>query len=200
MSYFRQKIDPGPFEDLLPDGAEMYQRPELPTLEFELDGVIYTLPDLRLLHPVGIIAFNACLNEMINDPDARECRARVAADTDDDTLLIAEDIVLGFRYGAKKKGKNGWEVNSGIILRVNVEHLSNGDRILTFEFERGFAQYAYEYAQINNIGGVINLPDLIMYAARRLHEEFQYFCDSEEEQKKARENAKMFADVIGDES
>ena len=198
MKYTRMEMNPGVFADYLPEGAKMYQKPDMPTFKFKRDGVTYTLTDPRLLNPAGIEMLNYCLCAMVLDPDAKECRILAQAAVDNDTVLIAEDIVMGFRYKAEKKGKNGWSINSGIVEGFRTEYKKNGDRILVFQFFGDFGRYAYEYAQINDISEGINLPDLIVYVANREHENFQRYWDNNPEaQKQAEENAKALTVIQG---
>lgn len=195
MKYTRDIIEPGAFADWMPEGAVMYQKPEMPTIKFKRDGVTYTMTDLRLLNPAGIQALTYCLTAMANDPDEKECRILAKADTDDDTIHITQDIVMGFSFSAEKKGKNGFYMGSCFFCSCEVEHQSNGDRILVFKFLGDFGRYVYDFAKNNNTRNLI-LSDLIVYALNRSREDCDRRYDVEEDLKKAKENAKLLAEIM----
>lgn len=167
MKYERQKINPGAFADILPDGAELYVHPEMPSIEFKRNGIKYSMTDFRLLHTPGVEAFGMCLNTMINDPDARECSIQ-CNDLDDDTIKIITDIVTGFHYSAKKGGKHGFSIDSnGPVHGSMVEKHGNGDpAVLTFYIADDFARYAYECCRSRD-DAQISLCDIVSYVSER---------------------------------
>lgn len=167
MKYSRQAIDAGVFADMMPDGAKLYQRPEMPMFRFNKDGVRYSVTDFRLLNPIGVRAFEICLNVMLNDQNASECRIECSGDLGDDTIEIVKDIVLGFQYRAEKGGKNGFKLEScGGIAGVTTEIPEGGNKILAFHLGGNFRRYAFEYRQSHS-DEAVKLLDLVMYAVVR---------------------------------
>lgn len=167
MKYSRQTIDAGVFADMMPDGAKLYRRPEVPMFSFKKDGVKYNVTDFRLLNPLGVRAFEICLNVMLNDPNASECRIECKGDLDDDTIEIVKDIVLGFQYKAEKGGKNGFKLEScGGFAGVTTEIPEEGNKILAFHLGGNFRRYAFEYRE-HHSGETVKLLDLVVYAVGR---------------------------------
>ena len=182
MKYERQKINPGVFADILPDGAEMYVRPELPSIEFKRDGIKYSMTDLRLLHPLGVEAFEMCLNTIINDPTATECSIR-CNDLDDDTIKIISDIVTGFQFEARKGGRNGFKFDTnGLIHGSMLEKSENGEpAILTFYIDGSFARSIYECYQQHK-DAKINLCDIVAYHYEQTKNEMLEYLESKDKE------------------
>jgi hypothetical protein len=159
MKYSRTEMNADVFGSILPEGAMIYQKPELPKYEFKANKVKYTVSDLRLLHPSGVGAFESILKVVANTPDCKEISFDVSY-LDEDTINIVTDILMGITYTAKKGGKNGFE-QSGIFLITGVEREEN---IMTCHFIREHAKAIYMYAHENQ-KKQINIQDLVILLA-----------------------------------
>ena len=157
MKYSRTEINAGAFSDILPEGAMMYRRPELPKYEFKANKVKYTVSDLRLLHPKGVEAFESILKIVANTPDCKEVSFDVS-DLDEDTINIVTDILMGITYAAAKGGKNGFEIN-GTFLITGVAREGN---IMTCQLvkEHAWAIFKYAHEKVRN-NEPINFLDLV---------------------------------------
>lgn len=160
MKYDRQEINPVVFRDIIPDDVVMYMRPEMPSVEFKRKGVKYSMTDLRLLHPLGVEAFELCLNTMLNNPEIRECSIQ-CNDLDDNTIKIITDIVMGFQCTAKKGGKHGFFTGATPIYKTVCEKSENGNPIkMAFHITDSFARCVYKYRQSCK-DTPINLCDIV---------------------------------------
>ena len=169
MKYSRTEINADAFSDILPEGAMMYRRPELPKYEFKANKVKYTVSDLRLLHPQGIEAFESILRIVANTPDCKEVSFDVS-DLSEDTIEIVTDILLGITYHAVKSGKNGFEMGGNFLI-IGVSRKEN---IMTCQLAKPHAwaifKYAHEKARNNE---PIKFLDLVCAVAESALESFK---------------------------
>lgn len=166
MKYTRQKIDAGVFAGLLPEGGELYQQPELPKVEFKKDRITYSMTDFRLLHPLGVQAFQICINAMANTPDVKECEIVCDGDVGGDTFDIITDIVMGFSYEARKGGRNGFSMASHVITGVTREQKEGENTKLVFRFGGDFPKSVFEYCN-EHMSEAVTIADLVVYAVSK---------------------------------
>lgn len=177
MAYRRDEIEAGAFAGLLPDGAKLYRRPQMPVVEFKHGGIKYSVTDFRLLHPYGVQAFEMCLNEMIKTPDAKECRIETTTEVDEDTVQKISDILLGFGFTAKKGGKKGFEIGSCVIGSISTTR--EGDKtVIIAHFADDFAKHVYEYGRLHP-GEEITLSELVIYSVEEKHKDLEEWLEKE---------------------
>ena len=170
MKYTRIEVNPGPFADILPKGAKIYERHKLPTIEFKKNGVEYTISDLTLLNPIGVSAFENVLNCLASGI-GNEAKLRVDSSVTDDDLDIVYDIVTGFAYDVKKKGKNGYRFSGARLIHSMTTEKRKDGRFVTFTTSPEIANDIHEYAEANNY--VVNLIDMIVYIAEKEYQRFK---------------------------
>ena len=166
----------------LPKDVTLKKIQALPKVEFEVGGNKYKMTDVRLLHPYGVEVIKKCINTMLIEPDARECKF-IAHELDDETIEIIKDIALGFGYDGKIKSKDKRTsrfIGSCIITGVITKDLENGNKELTFRFNYDFAKYACEYHQTHT--GSVNITNLIDYVERGKNEEFMEYLKNHKDE------------------
>ena len=144
MNYKRQEIDAGAFSNMMPDGAKVYIRPELPKVEYKVGNVKLKVTDLRLLHPAGVEALFAIIKHMCEVEGDEELTFSIPKDTDNETVDAVADIVTGFEYEAKFRR---WSYECGCTVYGFRKEESNGERTITFTYAKEFANFVYEYAK-----------------------------------------------------
>ena len=167
MKYTRDMIDDkGLFSDIFPD-LKLYKRPNLPTFEFTKNKTKYTITDLRLLNPIGVNAFEICLEWMTEGENQEECRLACDKSVSDNDIEIAIDIVCGFSISANRKGKNGFYVSICAIPSVTIEEHEDS-KILIFKFNDMFNKSVYEY-RASTKSNDLNLADFSEYIINNYH-------------------------------
>jgi len=160
----RIPINPGSFADLMPEGAELYMQSKVPTIEYEKNGVEYEIADLTLLHPGGKTAFVEILNQAINDENIEGVAFSTKGASEEDIEVIT-DIVMGFTYKARKKGRNGWMMQ-GKYMVIGCETC---DDTITFKLDRGAVRSLARLAKEKE--GKINIDEAIERYCEDKHKE-----------------------------
>lgn len=173
----RIPMNPGVFADLMPKGAELYKKPELPKVRYKKNGVEYEISDLTLLNPNGILTFTDIVAEAARDGETVEVSYTIPPDMDDNKLKIIIDIVTGVSYSAKKKGRNGWSVDGGYLAYGCKNTTNESGRIITFFLDPGAVKHLAEYAKGRK---EINLYEAIEYHISEWQKEGLKFLSKEE--------------------
>ena len=139
MKYTRREIDPGPFKDIMPQGARLYERPELPTIHGRIGQYDIKVTDLRCIRAEAEHVITLILKEMANfGGDESEFKV----DTDNEELVdLVNDIITSFRAEITKRGKKGWVVNVAPVYGVR----RRGD-VLTYELNQDFSAFMKRHA------------------------------------------------------
>ena len=139
LVYERDFIDGGVFANIFP-GMKFYRAPELPMKTYETDKGIFKVTDLRVLNEdaarviLEMISF-CCLNDDVN-----EFNIRILPDADPGKIELIVDIVHAFKWSGKKKGRNGFELSSGLVIGDERE----GD-IISFQIVKEHAKAMRDY-------------------------------------------------------
>jgi hypothetical protein len=147
MIYQRTEIDARHFMDIFPEGSKFYRIPELPKIKFKANKVQYSITDVRLLNENAVCTFLNILNTVANEPDTEEVTFKIEDDTNEDTVEIITDILMGISYTAKKGGKHGFESSSSFLVAGVKRHETEDYKTITFKLIKDHAQAIYEYAQ-----------------------------------------------------
>lgn len=131
----RIPINPGAFADILPEGATLYKTTELPTVKYKKNGIEYEITDMTYLHPVGVNAFRLIMEKAANDAELKEVSFKVEESATEEDISIIVDIVMGFTYHARKKGRNGWGINGRYLVTGCEREEHNGNRVVTFKLD-----------------------------------------------------------------
>ena len=158
----KHEIDAGVFSDMLPEGTKLYKMPELPKNKYKKGRREYEIPDMRLLHPLGLAALERILNEINQDSGAADVQIGLSPAVDDDTEEIIKSIIMGITFNAKCRGH---EIGSCICYGVSTEKEDN-ERLLTFHLNDNFVKAAYAYLdgkeRINFIEMMIAVCDFML--------------------------------------
>lgn len=119
--YKHCEIDAGIFKHVLPEGAKLYMRPELPTVKFKHEKVTYTVTDVRLLNESAVQTFAEMLSCVIADESISDkITLLIPVGVDESTVDIITDIIMGISFSASKGGKNGF-YTSGAFLATGYD-------------------------------------------------------------------------------
>ena len=134
--YERDEIEAGP---LFP-GMKFYRKPDLPKRKFKANNIDFTVTDLRTLNEDAARVILTMLSFCCENNDVDEFNIRILPDADPDLVELIIDIVHGFGWSAKKKGRYGYDLHSGLVIGSERE----GD-IVTFKIVKQFSNAMRDY-------------------------------------------------------
>ena len=178
MKYERERIDAGAFADILPEGATIYERPELPMVKFEKDKIKYEVTDIRLLNELAIGVFEHIIYRIAHDPEIEEVKF-IVKDLDDDKIDLIIDIVTGIEVKAEKGGEKGWIVEGRIL------ECSAGKRETETEKEVIFKFYSKERIKAihNSVkDGHASMADIAVAVVKSINDFFEESLKKQKEQ------------------
>ena len=178
MIYQRTEIDARHFMDIFPEGSKFYRIPELPKIKFKANKVQYSITDVRLLNENAVCTFLNILNTVANEPDTEEVTFKIEDDTNEDTVEIITDILMGISYTAKKGGKHGFESSSSFLVTGVDRHEAEDYKTITFKLIKDHAQAIYEYAQEHE---QLNLYELVIAIEEKSREQIAAYVKEHEE-------------------
>lgn len=192
LKYKSKKVNPGPFESILPEGASLTILPKLPMYEFKYKGLFYSITDIRFLNELAIDAFAQIICQ-INDGSIgmsgikNEVSVWFPKEYDDRLPLII-DILMALKYEVKKKGRNGWS-SSGALLcsSIGIEKSQwwAGDvevnNTLKIEIRSDIVEYINDYYKYHD-RKIIDYFDLSAYIANRCAMNFLDICNDIKEE------------------
>lgn len=144
--YKRQEMEVDEsWSDIFPEGFRLFKIPELPKVQFKVDGVKYECTDLRYLDRGAVNCFLQILGEIGASTDCNEVGFDVAGADEDEVNRII-DIVMGIKFGYSKGGKHGFMGNGCFVM--GVRHEGNGDsEKRVFEVPKDIADSIRKYSQ-----------------------------------------------------
>lgn len=172
MKYEREIVDSSVFKDILPDGAEMYMRPQLPTIEFEINNTKYKVTDLRCLNETAVNCFVQILNTVCNTPDCKE--VSFITNIDKNELDLIADILTSIDYEFRKGGKNGYSQKSVLLVTSYMYEETKDGTVCVFNLIKDHAKVMYDYAQSKK---KIGYYELVMAVAEYSYKQFQKFSN-----------------------
>lgn len=178
MIYQRTEIDARHFMDIFPEGSKFYRIPELPKIKFKANKVQYSITDVRLLNENAVYTFLNIINTVANEPDTEEVTFKIEDDTNEDTVEIITDILMGISYTAKKGGKHGFESSSSFLVTGVERHEAEDYKTITFKLIKDHAQAIYEYAQEHEQP---NLYELVIAIEEKSREQIAAYVKEHEE-------------------
>ena len=178
MIYQRTEIDARHFMDIFPEGSKFYRIPELPKIKFKANKVQYSITDVRLLNENAVCTFLNILNTVANEPGTEEVTFKIGDDTNEDTVEIITDILMGISYTAKKGGKHGFESSSSFLVTGVDRHEAEDYKTITFKLIKDHAQAIYEYAQEHEQP---NLYELVIAIEEKSREQIAAYVKEHEE-------------------
>lgn len=178
MIYQRTEIDARHFMGIFPEGSKFYRIPELPKIKFKANKVQYSITDVRLLNENAVYTFLNILNTVANEPDTEEVTFKIEDDTNEDTVEIITDILMGISYTAKKGGKHGFESSSRFLVTGVERHEAEDYKTITFKLIKDHAQAIYEYAQEHEQP---NLYELVIAIEEKSREQIAAYVKEHEE-------------------
>lgn len=149
------------------DKVKLYRRPELPSLEFFLNKIHYTITDFRLLNAAGTHIFFKCI-QGAKEQKGIKTITFTFSDTDDfeGFVYMLECIVMGFEISAKKRGRDGFDLSMSFLISgcsVNYE-----ERTIEFTYINDDAMLVYEFFKDHEDG---SFNDLCVFVINKNLEE-----------------------------
>ena len=170
MVYEREKVDTSVFKDILPDGAEMYIRPQLPTTEVKANKAKHKVTDLRCLNETAVNCFMQILKKVCNTPDCTE--VSFYTDIDENELNLIADIITSIDYEYCKDGKKSYSEKSVLLVTSYMYKAIEDKKICTFGLVKDHAKAMYDYAQGKK---QIGYYDLVVAVAEHSYRKKQNF-------------------------
>ena len=152
-----QTFDTFNISNLVDGGIKLYERSELPMIEFKKGGKKYKVTNLRYLNEFAVSTFIDILKTVCNVPDVDSASYNVTELQDDQISLLFE-IVSGISCGRKVRGHDSWI--RFLVSGTRTKYTEDKKKILTFELIKDNAEIIYNYAQKQN--GVVDFYDLVV--------------------------------------
>ena len=173
MKYEREIVDSSVFNDILPDGVEMYMSPQLPKIEFEINNSKYKVTDLRCLNETAVNCFMQILSIVCNTPDCNEVSFKT--NIDEDKLNLIADIItsIDYEFCIYNGGKKSYSGSSALLVTSYMYKKTQDATVCTFSLIKDHAKAMYDYAQIKKKTGYY---ELAIAVAEYSYKEFQKFC------------------------
>lgn len=125
------------------DIDKFYTLPSLPMVTFKSEGIEYTYPDFLLLNTDGISAFFDVFRCMLDHPENGVKTIHLSKGISDLFKKIIAFIVIGVKFKAKKKGRNGFVCNMSLITSFSI-HEESIDFCWFPEMARHISTYFHE--------------------------------------------------------
>lgn len=153
MEYVRNTWE----EPMFP-GMKFSMKPDLPKISFMTNKVKYSITDLRFLNETAVTLFEEIVSYVAETKDVEEISLDISKEFSDSKLNLISDIITSIEFSAKKKGKNGFDINGAfLIIGLDFKETKDGGTV-KLHIIKDNANVIYEYAQKQlKENGIINI-------------------------------------------
>lgn len=157
------------------DASQLRMIPELPKIQLKRKKTIYTVPDIRLLHPFGWMMLEYIVEKCVSFKSVISGNEETVSysfpdDIDNETIEIVNDIVMGFSINAEYK--DGSFTGAALICGFGVETDANGKKIVTYHVDKRIADFLRAKVKTSN-ASTINLITVCMDFADERYKEMR---------------------------
>lgn len=136
--------DSGLFAELLPEGATLRIRKELPMVKCVIGKTEVSFTDLRILNEKASDVFKTCLYKIASN-DGMSYADIELENMNDEEIDIISYIVSGISFSVNKKGKNGYRIWRKMIIGTDPLADRNGNKVIRFLFNGDDAKTIHDF-------------------------------------------------------